>query len=67
MYYTFLTLPEGRDIKDITVKVSLLKSKVRGLVKRRQALGDEEEWHAGSNFNINITIDEVNSDTTMTS
>ena len=52
LWNTFQTLPEGREIKDFSVGIGFLKNKIKSLIKRRQNLGDDQEWHPQTNFNI---------------
>ena len=52
LWNIFRNSPEGRDIKEFDVTVGFLKNKIRGLVLRRQKMGDEMEWHPLTNFTI---------------
>ena len=55
LWNTFRTLPEGREIKDFSVGVSILKNRIKSLILRRQKIGDEEQWYPQTNFNIGDT------------
>ncbi len=57
LWNIFRTLPEGRDIRDFDVTISLLKNRITGLVLRRQKMGDEMEWHPLTNFTIIPLLD----------
>ena len=43
LWNTYQTLPEGRDIRDFTIGISLLKNIIKSLLLKRQKIGDEVE------------------------
>ena len=52
LWLTLLSCPESAIIKDFTVGVGRVKSKVRELILCRQKMGDENDWCENTNFNL---------------
>ena len=52
LWLTLLTCLESSLIKDFTVGLGCLKSKLKDLILCRQKMGDQDDWCEELNFNL---------------